>query len=298
MRARRRALAVVLSVAALMVPDAVARPATVSLLELPHAKAVDFESGVVWVLAVGSDARPGTDVLEGNADAIQLIGINFETGAATAIGIPRDSWVDIPDHPRDRINSTLADGGPKLIAETVSALVGIEPDYVLTAGLTGFEAMVTAIDGVAVNSPIAFEDPEYRLTVKRGRNEFDGQDAMLFARSRKLPGDDFARSANQQALLKGILRQLQTHEDEVGFMERGALAAQAALDTDTNLSPAELYRFAQAVTQVRLRRITACVVDGRPGVQFGRSIVYVNEPQAKRLGEDAQDDARLDGGCR
>jgi LCP family protein required for cell wall assembly len=297
-RARRTALAVVLSIAALVMPDAVARPATVSLLQLPHAKAVDFESGVVWVLAVGSDARPGTDVLKGNADAIQLIGIDFETGAATAIGIPRDSWLDIPDHGRDRINSTLEDGGPKLVAETVAALVGIEPDYVLTAGLTGFEAMVTAIDGVSVNSPIAFEDPEYRLSVKRGRNEFNGQDATLFARSRKLPGDDFARSANQQALLKGILRQLQAHEDEVGFMERGALAAQAALDTDTNLSPAELYRFAQAVTQVRLRRITACVLDGTPGVEFGASIVYVDEPQAKRLGNDARDDARLDGGCR
>src|SRR5688572_2558466 len=104
-------------------PEAVARPATTSLVRLQNAKAVDFESGVVWVLAVGSDARPGEDVMEGRADAIQLIGIDFETGAATAIGIPRDSWLDIPAlGRRDRINITLSKGGPELVAETVIGL--------------------------------------------------------------------------------------------------------------------------------------------------------------------------------
>lgn len=289
-----------LCIAALAMPEAAARPATMSLLNLNPAKAVDFESGVVWVLAVGSDARPGTPVLKGNADAIQLIGIDFETGTATAIGIPRDSWLDIPGHGKGRINSTLKvkNGGAELVADTVESLVGIEPDYVLTAGLTGFEEMVEAIDGVSVNSSIAFEDPEYRLKVKRGRNDFNSEEATLFARSRKLPGDDFARSANQQALLKGILRQIQGHEDEAGFMERGALAARAALDTDTNLSLAELYRFAQAVTQVKLRQITTCVIRGTPGIEFTASIVYPDEVQAERLGDDAEEDAQLDRGCR
>ena len=290
------ALAVVLSIAALAVPDAVAQPATFSLIGLEHAKAVDFESGVVWVVAVGSDARPGEDVLSGNADAIQLIGIDFETGVATAIGIPRDSWLEIPGHGLDRINATLPDGGPELVAATVTSLVGIEPDYVLTTGLTGFAAMVDLIGGVSVYSPVAFEDPRYPITVRLGRNNFDGQDATSFARARhELARSDFDRSANHQALLKGILRQLQAKEDDVGFMESGTLRALTELDTD--LSPTDLYRFAQAVTQVKLSRVTTCVLDGTTGTEFGASVVYVDTKQAKRLGNDAREDARLDGGC-
>ena len=286
-----------LSIAALGMPDAMAQHAAFSLIGLEHAKAVDFESGVVWVVAVGSDARPGQDVLSGNADAIQLIGIDFETGAATAIGIPRDSWLEIPGHGLDRINATLPDGGPELVADTVAELVGIQPDYVLTAGLDGFAAMVDLIGGVSVHSPRAFEDPKYPITVTEGRNDFDGQDAASFARARhELPRQDFDRSANHQALLKGILLRLQSQEDDVGFMERGALKALAELDTD--LSPTDLYRFAQAVTQVKLRRVTTCVLDGTPGTQFGASVVYVDSRQAKLLGNDAKEDAHLDGGCR
>ena len=46
-------------------------------------------------------------------DALQLIGINTRTGAAAAIGIPRDSWVAIPGYGSNRINAALYFGGPQ-----------------------------------------------------------------------------------------------------------------------------------------------------------------------------------------
>ncbi len=65
----------------------------------------------------------------------------------------------------------------QLVGDTVAELVGIQPDYVLTAGLEGFAAMIDVIGGVSVHSPLAFEDPKYPITVTEGRNDFDGQDA-------------------------------------------------------------------------------------------------------------------------
>ena len=83
----------------------------------------------------------------------------------------------------------------------------------------------------------------------------------------------------------------------MGFMESGTLRALTELDTD--LSPTDLYRFAQAVTQVKLRRVTTCVLNGRMGtLPGGARVVFVDTTQAKRLGNDAREDARLDGGCR
>src|SRR3546814_21159429 len=92
--------------------------------------------------ALGSDARRGQQVTRSLADAIQLVGINTRTGAATAIGVPRDSWVRIPGRGNDKINSAMVLGGPLLIARAVEGPVGIEPDYVMVTDFTGFRAMI------------------------------------------------------------------------------------------------------------------------------------------------------------
>ena len=68
--------------------------------------------------------------------------MNTKTGAAAAIGVPRDSWVDIPGHGHDKINASLYYGGPKLLGQTVGNLVGIQPDYVFVTRFPYFIAMV------------------------------------------------------------------------------------------------------------------------------------------------------------
>ena len=146
------------------------QPASISLTTVETARTVDFGDGVFWVLALGSDARPGTEVTEGNTDAIQLIGVDPQAGRAVALGIPRDSWVQLPDG-FDRINAALEQGGPELAAAAVSDLVGITPDVVLVTGFEGFTSMIGAIDGVVVDSPTAYHLEDVDLDVQRGPNE-------------------------------------------------------------------------------------------------------------------------------
>ncbi len=87
-----------------------------------------------------------------------------------------------------------------------------------------------------------------------GLNNLNPFQALIFGRVRHpLPRGDFDRSANQQELLRSILRKVRVHQSEPGFMERGLLASVKFMDTD--LSPAELYRLAQAVTAIRPGRL-------------------------------------------
>ncbi len=293
---RRLARLLVLVGLVLLIPNSAVHPVELHLIRLETAKAVDFEDGVVWVLVLGSDARPGEDLDDGRADAIQLIGLDPGAGTAVGIGIPRDSWVMLPGLGLDRINAGLADGGPQVVAAAVANLVGIDPHYVVVGGFTGFRDLVATVGGVEVRSPFPFRDGDLDLTVRRGLNRFGADAALSFARSRKLPGDDFGRSANQQRLLLGILGQLRAHEDEEGFMERGTMSALAGLETD--LSPTELFRLAQAVTQVEPRRVDLCVIGGTPDTTAaGASVVDVDERQALLVGKDAADDAQLQLGC-
>ena len=293
---RLAALAAVLVVTLVVVPQSSPRRGDASLVKVETARAVDHPASVVWILCLGSDARPGQPMTGTRADAIQMVGLNLRTGAGTMIGIPRDSYVEIRGHGRDKINASMVYGGPQLMADSVGNLVGVRPDYVFTTGFLGFRAMLRAIDGVTVNSRFAFSDPVRPQGYHQGLNKLNPFQALIFGRVRHpLPNGDFDRSANQEELLRSILRKVRAHQSTAGYMERGVLAAVTNLDT--TLSPAQLYRLAQAVTDVDPRKLHGCVVQGPTGYAGAASVVYPDVAQARRLGNDARRDGTLDHGC-
>ena len=287
-------IGLVLAVAALVVPDSAVKSTEVALVKVDRANGVDLTPNVVWILAVGSDARPGEDMTRTRGDALQLVGMDTRTGAATAIGVPRDSWVDIPGHGFDKINASLYYGGPQLLGETVGNLVGIQPDYVFVTRFTYFEAMIEDIGGIDVENPIAFADSSLKPKgFPQGRIHLGAYDALAFSRIRHdLLRGDFDRSANQQRVLRGIQAKVRAQSDVPGFLERGVLSVMAHLDTD--LSPAELFRLAEATAQVEPGSITSCVVQGGIGDIGGASVVLPYVDQARRLGDEARDDATIE----
>jgi LCP family protein required for cell wall assembly len=293
---RAAVLATVLGATALVVPQSAVQPTDVALVKIRHAQGVATGGeDVVWILAVGSDARPGQSMTRARGDALQMVGINTRTGAATAIGVPRDSWVVIPGHGREKINSALYFAGPRGMAGAMRNLVGIEPDYVMVTRFPFFEDMVDDIGGITVTNPRRFWDPNLKKEgFRQGRIHLDGYNAMAFSRIRKsLVGGDFARSANQQRTLRGIHARIRSQADRPGFIERGVMTVMA--HTDTNASPAELFEIAQAVAQVDPRRVTTCVVQGRIGFVGAASVVFPDVAQARRLGREARQDATLRG---
>jgi LCP family protein required for cell wall assembly len=299
MRTFRRlvTLAVVLAVAALVVPDSAVKPTEMELVKLDRAAGVDYPAGdkdVVWILAVGSDARPGEVMTHTRGDALQLVGMDLKTGAATAIGIPRDSWVSIPGYGSNKINAALYFGGPQALGDAVGALVGIQPDYVFLSRFKFFQALIKDIGGIDVNNPVAFSDQYLKPTgFKKGRIHLGPYDAMAFSRIRhNLLRGDFDRSANQQRVLRGIQAKVHARAKEPGFIEKGVLHVLQYLHTD--LKPAELFQLAQAVAQVDPAKVTNCVVQGGIGNIGGASVVLPYTDQARRLGDRARDDATLE----
>jgi LCP family protein required for cell wall assembly len=291
---RTLTLGLVLVVAALVVPNSTVAATEAALVKVDRAQGVDFDPKVIWILAVGSDARPGEDMLRTRGDALQLIGINTSSGAATAIGIPRDSYVPIPGRGSDRVNAALYYGGPQLLGRTVGDLVGIQPEYVFVTRFPFFEDMVDEIGGIHVRNPRFFSDSNLKSNgFKAGRIHLDGYGAMAFARIRKtLPGGDFDRSANQQRVLRGIQSTIRQNAHRPGFIERGVLSAMKHLHTD--LPPSELFRLAEAVAQVDPRKITNCVVQGGIGDVGGASVVLPYVDQARRYGDQARKDATIE----
>lgn len=293
--ARTTTLAAVLAVTAVVVPESQQASTEAVLVKVEKAQGVDLTPDVIWIAAIGSDARPWEDMTRTRGDALQLVGINTDTGAATAFGVPRDSWVTIPGRGKDRINAAMTVGGPQLQAKALGELFGIEPDYVFVTRFEGLENMLGAIGKITVDNPYAFSDPNLKPDgFAAGKIELGRFSAMSFARIRKgLKDGDFGRSANQQRVMRGIHRTIQEKRKYPGFVERGSLAV--LKHTSTDADPAQIFQIAQAVAQVDAKKITTCVVPGSIGNAGAASVVFPDVGTARRWGAAAEKTARLKG---
>lgn len=291
---RTALLGLVLLVCALIVPNSTVSPTNIVLVKMEKAEGVDLGADVVWILAVGSDARPGEDMTRVRGDALQLVGMNTVTGAATSIGIPRDSYVPIPGVGSDRINAALYYGGPQLLGQAVGDLIGIQPDYVFVTRFPYFENMINDIGGIEVKNPYAFADDNLKpKEFPVGKVKLNGYNAMAFSRIRHdLPNGDFDRSAHQQIVLKGIQRKVAEGAEKPGFIAEGVLSVMANMATD--VAPRELFRIANAITQVKPGKITGCVVQGGIGDVGGASVVLPYVDQARDIGDQARADAVIE----
>jgi len=286
-------LAAVLGATAIVVPDSAAPNSDFYLVEVERAEGVDLSPDVIWIMAIGSDARPGEDFLHSRGDALQLIGVNSVTGSAVAIGVPRDSWVEIPGAGTTKINAALTYGGPQGMAGAIRNLIGIEPDYVMVTSFPGFMNLIGDIGDITVHNPVAFDELYAPKGFDKGKLRLAPYRALIFARARKhLAAGDFDRSANQQRVVRGILAKLQQRADQAGFIEMGV--ASVLKNMSTNADPAELYRIAQAIERVDPRKVTTCVVTGGIGSVGGASVVFPNRALAQSYGAAAAKDASLD----
>ena len=210
--------------------------------------------------------------------------------------MPRDSWVSIPGHGREKINSALYFGGPRGMAGAMRNLIGIEPDYVMVTRFPFFEDMVDDIGGIKVSNPRRFYDPYLKKEgFKQGRIHLDGYDAMAFSRIRKgLAGGDFDRSANQQRTLRGIHARIRSQADRPGFIERGVMTVLKHIDTNASARPSSTSspRPSPRSTRARSRRAWS---RGRIGFVGAASVVFPDVAQARRLGREARQDATLRG---
>ncbi len=173
------------------------------------------------VLLVGSDSRQGLtlkqqqnlgalDVGSQRSDTIIVAHVDPATDHVTMVQFPRDYYVPIPGHGKNKINTSYEFGQKTLVA-TVERLSGLQINHYLEVNIAGFRDLVNAIDGVDVCVPdaIPFDANTGIAIPKPGMYHFDGSQALAFVRNRHTVSEgDIGRIANQQKFLSAALNKL------------------------------------------------------------------------------------------
>ncbi len=115
----------------------------------PQAPTKDPAAGQAQnILLIGSDSRGA--VAGGRSDVIVLMHVNKDRTKVHLVHFPRDLYVPIPGHGKDKINAAYAYGGAPLLVRTIQDLVDVPIDHVGLIGFEGFKAMTDAVGGVKV----------------------------------------------------------------------------------------------------------------------------------------------------
>lgn len=250
----------------------------------------------IFILALGSDGRPGVcmPIERCRADSIHLIGLNAREGAATIVGFPRDSYVDVPGAGTRRINEGLFYGGPELMVDTVESITGISVDYYMLTSFEGLRSMVNSVGGIPIEILYPMSDSASGTDFEPGRRTLDGAEALAFTRDRhSAPVGDFGRSENQGRLMVAALEKLRKQ-----FNRRPAVLLEwiqvGVKHIDTDLTLKELFDLALAVTQIEADGVTNLVVPGGTGSAGAASVVFISDA-AQEIYLDLADDGIVKG---
>lgn len=241
------------------------------------------------ILLVGDDHRPdgasqaeldqlGTTSDGGgtNTDTMMVLHIPADGKSATLISLPRDSWVDVPGHGMNKLNSAFSLGGgatdptsgAKLLIQTVQNLTGLTIDHYVRISLLGFYDIAQALGPIQVCLNNAVDDPYSQANFPAGVSTLDAHQALAFVRQRHgLPQGDLDRVVRQQYFLS-----VEAHK----FLSAGTLlnpgklskvldAVSGSLETDPGLNFLSLAAQLQGLTGGKIQSATI-PVSGTPTI--------------------------------
>lgn len=248
---------------------------------------------VITILAVGSDARPGQNPLSSRADSLHVIFLQPRKGQAVIVGIPRDSWVSIPGHGTDKINSAMSSGGPARLVQTIEQNFGARIDYWAVTSFWGIARMVDQVGGLQVHVPFAMHDPYSGADFPRGLVRLHGKQVLAFARDRhSVASGDFGRSENGGRVFESALAQFRKEYRKNPSRLLTWIAA-GVRNMDTELSVDELVDLAFTAIHVRADHVRNVVLPGGTGSIGGLSVVTLSMSTARAIFADAKVDGAL-----
>ncbi len=257
----------------------------VSLVDAGTAGGALSDGQPLNMLVVASDDRAGLSRKEKNSlhlghqdygahtDTMMLVHLSGDGSHITAVSLPRDTLVTIPDWTdstgkhhaasQAKLNAAYSIGGPKLMVQTVEGATGVTIDHYAEINFAGFLRMVNALGGVEVCLSKATKDKNSGLNLPAGRQTVSGAQALAYVRARYIdPSADIGRMKRQQKFIgamakKALSGSTLTNPAKLdGFLS--ALAS--SIKTDNGLGPNQMVDLVDRFKAINPSSITMATV--------------------------------------
>lgn len=164
------------------------------------------------ILLVGSDGRRhltpeqrgelGTGDENGARTDTMLLLYIPPNGKSALISLPRDSYLPIPGHGKNKLNAAYAFGGAPLLVQTIEQNTNVRIDGYLEVGFLGIVDAVNALGGIEICLPSPIKDKDSHLDLPAGCQTLDGKNALGYVRMRKAdPTGDIGRMNRQREMI-------------------------------------------------------------------------------------------------
>ena len=246
------------------------------------------------LLLMGSDSR-GND--RGRSDTLIVAHISGDRRKVYLISFPRDMYVDIPGHGKNKINAAYAFGGVPLSVQTVESLLGVRMSHQVLTDFEGFIGLTDKIGGVTIFNDTATVSNGFNFP--RGEITISGAEALAYVRERhQLSGGDLDRAARQRTVVRAIIAKLMKPSvmaNPVTFAEvAGDIGGYFTVDGDFTVPT----MFSLA-TQMKLGGSQDIIsmqapISGFGTTKAGASIDVVNFTQLAEMADAMQNDRMAD----
>lgn len=228
----------------------------------------------VSFVVMGTDSRHAA--VQRSDDVLMLarvdVNLDPDNTAASVVSIPRDSWVDVPQHGPNRVSAAYAYGGPSLLVKTVEQLTKARIDHFAIIDFAGFQDMVNAVGGIEL-----------------GANHLDGRAALDYVSfGSNAPAGYADRLGRQQTALRALLDKAASSgllADPIKLF-RLLDALSHAISVDETLSDGSLQELGLQMRGLRTSGVQflVCPTTGlaREGTQ---TVVHVDEVRSAELWE-------------
>lgn len=250
-----------------------------------------------------------------NTDTMILIRIPNDGSSATAVSLPRDTYVSTPDSGNMKLNGVYGtakfeksqqlekdsdnsesdieqkstEAGRQALISSVADLTGINVDHYAEVGLLGFVLLTDAVGGVDVCLKNKVDEPLSGAKFKKGRQTLNGQDALSFVRQRhELPRGDLDRITRQQAYMASLANKVLSSKTltDPGSMSKlnDAVQRSVVLDSGWDVMGLATQMQNMAGGDVSFQTIPVTSIDGTG--DYGESVVTVDNDQVHEFFED------------
>lgn len=162
------------------------------------------------ILLIGNDSRGEK---KSRSDTIMVAQYHPEKGTYKLISIMRDTYVNIPGHGKNKINTAFAFGGPELLRQTIKENFDIDLQYY---SIVDFEGFINLIDeafpkGLEIEVEKAMS-ANIGVSLEPGLQKLDGEHLLGYVRFRQDAVGDFGRVERQQKTMKEVANQFASFE--------------------------------------------------------------------------------------